>query len=252
MKGDRAAFAVLVLAVTGLLISSIVGATILKQRLTQNFFAESGVMGAVKDIVVGHSSVHVENEPSISNPINLRLRDWILIRRQENHFVRLYYPTARGLDDLVVNGLKFLILRQGMQNNLGLKIQGRGVPSVGDIHRDREVRLWSQIWRISLKDTHPSPLVDVQSIIHFPPLESGESGVHNEYEETKSFKTKLDPIYAIALTIAGYFGMIAAWLSVGLCHRWWTRGLCFLGVINGLCVSVFGALMALDRIFGIF
>jgi hypothetical protein len=76
--------------------------------------------------------------------------------------------------------------------------------------------------------------------------------VDDKNEKAKTFKPKGQPIYPIALSIAGYFGMIAAWLSIGLCRRWWTGGLCFLGMIGGFCVSVFGGLIALDRIVGVF
>jgi hypothetical protein len=77
-------------------------------------------------------------------------------------------------------------------------------------------------------------------------------GVDDKNEKTKTLKAKGKPIYPIALSIAGYFGMLAAWLSIGLCRRWWTGGLCFLGMIGGFGVAVFGGLIALDRIAGVF
>jgi hypothetical protein len=81
---------------------------------------------------------------------------------------------------------------------------------------------------------------------------NGGDGINNQNEKAKSLKAKCYPIYAIALSVTGYFGMLAAWLGIGLCRKWWTGGLCFLGMIVGFCISVLGGLIAVDRIVGIF
>jgi hypothetical protein len=52
------------------------------------------------------------------------------------------------------------------------------------------------------------------------PYCDGSNGIDDKNEKTKTLKSKRNPIYPIALCIAGYFGMIATWLSVGLCRKW--------------------------------
>ncbi|MGB8115152.1 MAG: hypothetical protein WCF22_15330, partial [Candidatus Sulfotelmatobacter sp.] len=87
--------------------------------------------------------------------------------------------------------------------------------------------------------------------IDTPNCNRGES-VDNKNYQSESFKSKRDLIYPVAFYVAGNLGMLAAWLSIGLCRRWWTGALRFLGMICGLTLAVINGPIALDGIVGAF
>ena len=84
-----------------------------------------------------------------------------------------------------------------------------------------------------------------------PNRNSGDS-IDAQDKKSESLKRKRCLIYPIALCVVGYFGMLGAWLSSGRCRKWWVFGVCLLGMVSGFAVAVFGGLLILDRIVGVF
>jgi hypothetical protein len=203
-----------------LLISSVICSAILNQGLAQDFLTKSRVVGDVEDVIVRHSPVHVENKLAARDPINLRLRERVSVRLHEYHFARLNYSTARSINQGIVNGFKRVIFFQRMQDGLGVKIEGWGMPAVGDMQRNKKIRLWPEVRRVGTDDTYPSPLVDAQCVMHFAPLESGKSGVGDQNDEHQNFQnefrvpeTSFKPYLKVA---EAFFHLCCAFVFVAL------------------------------------
>jgi hypothetical protein len=270
------------LAVTGLfvVVSIVVASAFFGNKFgMENVAAIGSPVFFAKDVIVGNLSVN--------NDKRLGVPEFIFQGRSKDYrfgmFLSVFdslktlsdFPVREdgsGLYSIVsvtgsVGEIQRLILLENSYYDTPVYVLGRGLTAVNEFRRNQErfIEGESQIAFLEAK-SYPRSLINSEilvrindalmsvfgySFIGTPDCNCGNR-VNDKNENTKTFKAKGKPIYPIALSIAGYFGMLAAWLSIGRCHRWWTGGLCFLGMIGGFCISVIGGLIALDRIAGVF
>lgn len=233
-----------------------------------------------KDVVVLNSSIGNKKRP--------RVEEFIFHGDGEDYRLGVFLSVLNGFEALNnvavwedrsspnpimgvagrVGEIQKLSLLENAHYDIPMYILGWSLSGVTEFrwNQERFIESESYITLIFESKSHPRPLVDseipvridnaLMSVFSYPLVSAPDGnrgdGVDDKNEKAKAFKAKGRPVYPIALSIAGYFGMLAARLSIGRCRKWWTGGLCSLGMISGFCIAVFGGLIGLDRIAGVF
>ena len=155
---------ILLLAVTGLLISSVVCTAIFNKTFTDNYLAKSRMVLFLEDVVIGHFPIYIQDVISVLDPFDLVLRKRVFVGINQKLFARLdnsiaSYPTT---GKRVINRSELLAFLEGMQHNEALKVDGWGASSIHRMQGKKEVWSWFQVWRVNAHNAHPGSLIQVK------------------------------------------------------------------------------------------